>query len=324
MSRIVNVEQWQLFVQVAETASLTKVAARRNTAQPVVSRQIAALERKCRGRLFDRTGRGVTLTEAGKRILPRVKAWLGEAELLADDVRATIGVPVGVVRVGVLPSTGHLLPSLVFQRARDQFPGIQLRILNATSAELSEWLKTGNIDIAILFRIGKESGADDHPIAVVDTFLVGSAKDTVTKSATIDFARIDKLPLILPGEPNALRRVLHQIAQKKHISLSVVMECNSLAIQKDVVADGGGYTILGSNAMVHELQIGRLQASKIVSPGIQRTITLAISRRRPPTLACAEVAKLIRVCVDQIAGSLIWKSGFTKERHARGWPSSTN
>ena len=119
-----NIEYWKLFVQVAELGSLTKTAALRSTAQSAVSRQIAAIEETCGGRLFHRTGRGVTLTEAGIRIFPRVKAWLNEAEQITRDVKATVGIPMGVVQVGLIPSTGHPLISILFQQMRLHFPEI--------------------------------------------------------------------------------------------------------------------------------------------------------------------------------------------------------
>jgi LysR family nitrogen assimilation transcriptional regulator len=304
---LIDVEQWRLFVQVAEFGSLTKAAASRNTVQPVISRQIALLEQQCNGRLFDRTGRGVALTDAGKRILPRVKAWLAQAEQLADDVEATVGVPVGLVRVGMLRSIGDLLARLLFTRVRARFPGIQLRIVDAPSGQLSEWLRAGQIDVAILFRYARETGPNDFPLADVDTFLVGPANDPLTRSSTVSFSKLDGLPLILPSEPNTLRRLLDQLAQKKKISLSVAMECDSLAMQKDVVADGGGYAVLGSHAMVEDLATGRLQASKIVSPTIERTMTLCTSRHRLPTIACSEVTKLVHSCIEEIASSVSWK-----------------
>ena len=290
----ITLEEWKLFAQVAKLGSLTKTAALRGTAQPVISRQIALLERKCKIRLFDRNGRGVSLTEAGSRVLPRVDAWLSEADQIAGDVRARAGVPIGNVRIGMLASTGPLLGSLLFQQVRNRFPGIQLRLMESSSSQLAEWLKTGQIDIAILFRFGNDAGPDDRPIAKVDIVLVGSAKDTVVRPRTVAFSNLDGLPLILPPETNLLRRVLQQAARKKHVTLNVVMECDSLATQKEAVAEGGGHTVLGSNAVVQELKSGRLRASRIVSPSIQRTITLCVSPHRPPTLACREVAALIQ------------------------------
>lgn len=307
-----NLEKWRLFVQAAELGSLTKTAALRDTAQSAVSRQIRALERECGGRLFDRTGRGITLTETGKRIFPRVKAWTLEAEHLAKEVRTTAGSPIGVVRLGTLESTAQPLISVLFRRARALFPGIQLRVFDGSSGQLTEALERGEIDIAIVFRYGKDKSGDEYPLVTVDTYLVGPANDAVTRAPTVNFLQLDQLPLVLPGVPNTLRVVLDQIARRKRISLSVVMESESLAVQKDIVAEGGVYTILGTHAIARELQSGRLQASRIVAPGIERTITLCTSKRHAPTLACREVVKLIRTCVDELADTAAWKHGRRK------------
>ena len=61
----------KLFTEVAELGSLTKTALLHGTTQPHISRQIGDLERACGGRLFQRTGRGVVLTDLGEQIMPR-------------------------------------------------------------------------------------------------------------------------------------------------------------------------------------------------------------------------------------------------------------
>ena len=63
-----NYAGWKLFVDAIELGSLSKVAVTDGTSQPHVSRQIGELERRCGGRLFQRTGRGVVLTELGERV----------------------------------------------------------------------------------------------------------------------------------------------------------------------------------------------------------------------------------------------------------------
>ena len=106
-------DAWKLFIDAAEMGSLSKVAVAYRTSQPQISRRIGDLERECGGRLFQRTGRGVALTELGQRITPRIRSWLAATEQLANDVRTSAGTPIGTVRIGILPSTAHpLLTSL--------------------------------------------------------------------------------------------------------------------------------------------------------------------------------------------------------------------
>ena len=89
---------WKLFIDAAELGSLSKVALAYGTSQPHISRQIGELEQECGGRLFQRTGRGVVLTELGQRIAPKVRAWMASTEQLANDVRTSAGTPIGKVQ----------------------------------------------------------------------------------------------------------------------------------------------------------------------------------------------------------------------------------
>ena len=100
---------WKLFVDTAEMGSLSKAAVAYGTSQPHISRRISHLEQEYGGRLFVRTGRGVALTELGRRIAPQIRAWLTSTQQLANDVRTSAGTPIGTVRIGSLPSTAHPL-----------------------------------------------------------------------------------------------------------------------------------------------------------------------------------------------------------------------
>ena len=96
---------WKLFMDAAELGSLSKVAEVYGTSQPHISRQLSELENECGGRLFQRTGRGVVLTELGQRVAPKVRAWLAGTDQLVNDIHTASGKPIGVVRIGILPST---------------------------------------------------------------------------------------------------------------------------------------------------------------------------------------------------------------------------
>jgi LysR family transcriptional regulator, nitrogen assimilation regulatory protein len=303
----VDLARLRLFARVADVGSITQAAAMLDTVQPAISRQIAALERECGGRLFKRTGRGVALTELGERIMPRVRALLNDADQLESDIKGAAHVPTGDVRLGILPSTARPLVNLLYRRAYERFPGIRLRLFEGSSGQVDEWLATGRIDIGILYRYQRIVRDSEQPLAVVDSFLVGPAKDAVTRNATVRFAQIHRLPLVLPGIPNGLRVILDQVAREKGVALTVVMEADSIPIQKDFVIDQTGYTILPMHAVAQEVRAGLLQASRITSPGIDRTITLGTARQRPPGPPAREIIGLIREIVDELAVATVWK-----------------
>lgn len=284
----------KLFLEVAELGSFSKAALARRTVQSHVSRQISELERECGARLFQRTGRGVVLTELGQRIVPRVRRWLAETDQLVNDIKSSAQVPIGEVRIGILPSTADPLITTVYERARERYAGIRLSVREGQGAELDALLESGAVDLAILFRYEKSSRGDEQHLATVDTFLVGAAKDELTRSATTPFSRLDRLPLVLPSRPSPWRHLLDEVSTRKGVELVVVMEADSVSVQKELAAKGRVYTVLGPYAMMEDVRAGRLQASRIVNPDLKRFVTLAMPKKGPLTLACKAVAQLIQ------------------------------
>lgn len=307
----------KLFALVAEHGSLTRAAVSLDAVPSALSRKLAALERDCGGRLFHRTGRGLTLTELGERILPRISGLLAGLDELSHEVRSHAGVPGGAVRIGLLASMAHPLVDRLFREMRARHPEVRLNVFGGSNGQLDEWLASGRIDMAVLFRYGRAEVGNEQALGVVDTYLIGPAGDALTRAPTVKFDQLDQLPLVLPGPPNGLRVILDQLARRKGISLSVVLEANSLPVQKDIVAGGGVYTVLAGYAAGREVREGRLQAARLVSPGIERIVTLGITNQRPASLASREVARLIRRIVDDMSDSIALRHVGSKARAGR-------
>src|SRR5919197_2552473 len=165
---------WKLFMDAAELGSLSKVAVAYGTSQPQISRRIGELEKESGGRLFQRTGRGVVLTELGQRVAPKVRAWLASTQQLANDVRTSAGTPIGTVRIGSLPSTAHPLLTTLYYRLRKRYPLIQLSVREGQGAQLETWLEDGSVDLAILFRTSPRPHHGDTYLVETATYLVSA------------------------------------------------------------------------------------------------------------------------------------------------------
>jgi DNA-binding transcriptional LysR family regulator len=287
------------FLVVAEMGSLTKAAVVLDTTQSALSLQMAALERDCGQRLFDRTGRGVALTELGNRLAPRARDLLRSAELLTQEIRAAAGVPVGEVVVGLLPSIASALVSVLLREVLRDLPNVRLRILEGSNGQIDEWLSAGRLDVAVLYRYGKALAPHEESLCTIDSWLVGPKGDAVTRSGTVPFKKLHQLPLVLPGMPNGLRAAMNQQAQRLRVELKVAVEVDSIPTQKDLAQGGFGYAVLGRHAVTAELAAGSLQAARIVQPGIARAVTLATSSQNPETLASKAVTATIRRLVIQ-------------------------
>ena len=274
------------------------------TSQPHISRQVGDLEQQCGGRLFERTGRGVVLTDLGQRIAPKLRAWLTSTEQLLNDVRTSAGTPIGKVRIGSLPSTAHPLVTTLYKRLKERYPLIQLAVREGQGAQLETWLEDGSVDLAILYRTSPSPKNGDIYLVEPSTYLVSAAGDRLTSRPTVPFSALHNLPLVLFCRPNSWRNRLDQLAAENGISLNVALEADSLRFQTHVVADGGVYALLGPYAIDAASKDCRLQSSKLVDPVVSRYIALAMSRHGQLTLAWRTVMQVMRDIVKSGAAGL--------------------
>ena len=295
---------WKLFIDAAELGSLSKVALAYGTSQPHISRQISELEQDCGGRLFQRTGRGVVLTELGQRIAPKVRAWLASSDQLANDVRAWAGTPIGKVRIGALPSTAHPLMSTLHKRLKEQYPLIQLAVREGQGAQIETWLEDGSVDLAVVYRTSASPKDGDIYLAETATYLVGAAGDPLTARPSVRFSALHNLPLVHFCRPSSWRNHLEQIAAEHGVTLNVVLEADSLSLQTQVVSEGGIYALLGPYAVTAMAKHRSLQSSKLVNPVVTRHIALAMSRHVNLTFACRTVMELVREIAKSGAAGL--------------------
>lgn len=297
-------DAWKLFIDAAEMGSLSKVAIAYGTSQPHISRRIGELERECGGRLFQRTGRGVALTELGQRILPRIRAWLTSTEQLANDVRTSAGTPIGTVRIGTLPSTAHPLLTTLYYRLKKRYPLVQLAVREGQGAQLETWLEDGSVDLAVLYRTSPTPRNGDTYLVETATYLVGAEADPLTARPTVPFAKLHDIPLVLFCRPSSWRNRLEELSTAHGITLNVALEADSLSLQTQIVAGGGMYALLGPYAIASAQRNCRLQAAKIVNPSVTRHIALAMSRHGEMTLACRTVMRIAREVASSGASGL--------------------
>lgn len=298
--------KWRSFVAVGELGSLTRAALFLDISQSLLSRQVNALERECGARLFNRTGRGVELSDLGLRLIPQVKELLASAQALERDISIDQREPVGTVTLGTLPSIGTFLIGRLFAAMRAEYPGVRLKVLEGSSGQVEEWLTDERIDIAILYRYRSKLAEHEEALAMVDSYLIGPKGDRLTSADVVPFSKLDGLPFILPSVPNGLRTALDLAASQSRIGLTPVIEADSLPLQKQLTAQDRLYTVLPMHAVWSEVQEGKLQAARIVDPPFQRTVAMAHAKTKGPSRAVASVTSLILRIVGEVAQQGMW------------------
>lgn len=147
----------EYFVAVAEELSFTRASRRLHVVQSGVSSAIQGLERELGAALFERDRHRVSLTDAGRALLPEARATLAAAQAAADAVAdATAGLR-GTLSIGTMINTGSVDVPAALGRFHEQHPAVlvRLRIFPGGSAGLAHEVADGGLDLALLSLPGK-------------------------------------------------------------------------------------------------------------------------------------------------------------------------
>lgn len=289
-----DLSQLRLLEQLAAEGSLTRVATKIGSPQPAVSRRLSKFERECGGKLFLRTGRGLQLSELGRQILPRAQAILREAEFLSREIMSHAAIPMGEVRVGVLPSMCDILLVPLYEKTRQRFPDILLNISVGSAGEVDQWLASGVIDLGVTLRYGARQSTDVERIAPMEAYVAGAPDSPLTKDKEIPFTRLHGVPLVLPSAPSATRLLLEQLARRHGINLNVVAEADSTQVQMAIASRGGAFVVMSAYALAMAHPSQALRSARIADPEVRRHIVMGLTAARPASQAAREVATMVR------------------------------
>lgn len=137
-------------VAVADAGSFTEAARRCHVAQSALSTQVAQLESELGSRLFHRTTRRVTITDAGRVFLPAARRLLADAACLHADMIDLVGRPVDTLRVGATQTASRILDlPAVLGRFHRLYPQAGLTMTAGPTSELTDLVARGELDLAL-------------------------------------------------------------------------------------------------------------------------------------------------------------------------------
>lgn len=301
-----DLKQLRAFVTVAETGNVTRASSLLNLVQPAVSRQLRMLEEDLGTELFDRSRHGMQLTQSGKTMLEYARRILNEVTRAKAEIQPSDGPVSGIVTIGLLASTSDLLATMLAAEVARRYPHIRLRLTIGYAGHLQDWLESGDVDAALLY--GRMDTPALHVKALLEESLWVVAPPTVklSRERPLRFSRVAREPFILPAAPQGLRAVIEHAATEAGVTLQVFAETNALSVQKALVAEGHGWTILPAVGVTQEVESGLLSAAPLAPPGLRRTIVLAMpsSRQATPPVRC--VVSTLMDCVKTTFNQGLW------------------
>jgi LysR family nitrogen assimilation transcriptional regulator len=285
-----NLKQLEYFVQVAEIGSFSKAATILGIAQPALSRHVRGLETELREYLFVRNGRGVVLTDAGRRLFDHGVAIIRQVELARQDLGANRDEPVGLVTIGLPPSVGRELTVALVERFQATFPAARLAIVEGLSTHILEWIATGRIDAGLVYNPEAQPGIEIVPLRREHLGLVGKAGGNATPVPMRD---LGNYRLIVPERMHAMRRLLETEAAMAGIKLDIAWEISSVPSIADLVCAGHGFAVLSEAGVAASSRAAELFVRRIVDPGLMTVLCLASSATKRPTPLAARTMDLL-------------------------------
>lgn len=296
-----DLKQLGYFVRVAELGSFTRASIALNIAQPALSRQVRLLEVELRQGLLVRNGRGVTVTEAGKVLLEHSRGVLHQIERLREELSRARGALSGRVVVGIPPSLSKVLTVPLIREFRQRMPEAALSITEGLSVTMMESLVSGRLDIALLYDVPPSPDIDLMPLFDDELFLVRRKSDT-GEPATIGLADLASQPLVIPSRPHAIRMLVETELRKLGLHPRISLEIDGIAAILDLVADGAGCAVLSEHAVLTAPKPALYSTRRVVEPGLQSRLSLAVSSRRPTTGTQQAMLELLKEIVPKLIG----------------------
>ncbi len=299
-----NLKQLEYFVQVAELGSFSKAAVVLDIAQPALSRQVRGLETALHQQLFLRNGRGVALTDAGKRLFDHSVAVLQLMAHAREDLGASRDEPVGRVTIGLPPSIGRQLTLPLIDRFKKQLPAARLAIVEGLSTHIVEWVTSGRVDVGLVYNPEAQPGLEITPLLQEPLGLVSHASKGKRRRAAppLPMKELPRYPLIVPERVHAMRRLLETQAALAGIKLDIAWEVSSVPSIIDLVCAGYGHAVLAASGVAASARSGELVMRRLIDPAPVSVLCLTISAHKRPTPLTQHTIRLLTALVRELPG----------------------
>jgi len=266
-----EIHQIRYFLAVHATSSFTHGATMAHISQPSLSAQIQKLEQELGGPLFYRGKREVRLTERGEIFLPRAREILHQVEQANNETRELDGLSRGTVRLGCLPTTGaFLLPDLLGD-FHNQYPNIQVQLVEESSPGLAQALLHFQVELAILDEAGLGSGLSSVPLFTEPLYLAVPPDHPFAQHSTIDLAALAEEPMILMKPGHGFHTIVMNALNQAGIVPKVVYQSAEIETVQGLVGAGLGMSLVPK--MVRKAW--GISYLEILPPTPSRTIHLA-------------------------------------------------
>jgi DNA-binding transcriptional LysR family regulator len=276
-----DIGQLEAFLQVAALRSFSRAAESLRLTQPSVTARIQSLERDLGETLFERNGRGVSLTEAGAAFMPHAQRVLKALQDGRDAVQSLQQLELGTLRLGCAPTIGtYVLPGLL-KDFRARYPGIEVSLRTEYSDQIVQMVLADEVQLG-LERAITHSDVVTVPLYEDEVVLVVSPQHPFVARGSATVEELGGEALIMFNRGSGYYTLVDNALRQAGAPSSPAMEMDNMEATKKMVEEGLGISILPKVAVAREVQQGDLCQIRVRGMTMpKRQIALIYRRGRP-------------------------------------------
>lgn len=285
-----EIQNLDAFLLVAETGSFSLAAEKLHLTQPAVSKRVSLLEEQLQAELFDRIGRNVSLTEAGKALLPHARTVQQALQAARQSVRDLSGEVAGELRLATSHHIGlHRLPPVLSDFSQT-YPGAHIDIDFMDSEQAYELILQGKAELAVVTLAPiQDSKLVTLPVWPDPLDFMVARHHPLASQRKLELATLSAHPAVLPGLNTYTGQIVARLFEQRGVGLRVSMATNYLETIRMMASVGLGWTVLPRSMADDSLVTLRPRGA-----GISRTLGIVYHRGRSLSRAARAFIEVVQ------------------------------
>lgn len=238
--RVLAIFQYEVFLTVVESGSFTKAGEKLGLSQSGVSHNISTLETELGIVLLQRNRNGISLTDAGERVLLHIRQIIHHAKLLEQEAALIQGLEVGSIKIATFPSfSSRFLPGLI-RKYINKYPGIQIEVFEGGYDDIKSWITSGTTDIGFLTLPAREF--ETIQLLKDDLFVLVPETHRLSKMKMVQVESLNNESFIMPKA--GCDALIKKLFRDHKVQPNIIFEINDNNTIISMVQEGLGITII--------------------------------------------------------------------------------
>ena len=275
-----NLSLYHIFNTVAEAGNISHAAKELYISQPAISKAVTRLEQNLETKLFVRSSRGVTLTEAGKMLYEQTNAAFKHLKQAEDTIKKNKKLGTGNLKIGVSTTLCKYVLMPYLEKFIRQYPHIKISISCQSTYQTLNLIQNHKVDIGLVGESGRLENVAFSPIGLVEDGFVSTPaylKNLKKRHPEAADNPFEYANLMLLDQHNVSRRYIDEYVRNNELSTGQmltghILEVSSMDLLIEFAKVGLGIACVITDFVKNELQEGSLTTVPLSVPIEKREI----------------------------------------------------